>query len=116
METGWPDPAAIRFLLLAFKTDGSFLSAFVIERDILIVVIPILLATGPLFFIVIFTLFRNKERRYQHEKKTPVQMSNLHKSDEFIERIKQKDSDRLEGANNDRLEGDIVQSSNLNIL
>ena len=68
-----------------------------------------LLIAGPLFFSLMYKRYRNIDKRHYHEKETPVTMSNLRGFDTFVEHKKRQNSKVIPGANNQRVEGSIVE-------
>jgi hypothetical protein len=73
----------------------------------------LILLAGPIFFIAMYTRYRNTDKRHFHEKETPVQMSNLRAYDNFVKHLTRQDSSKIRGENGSRVEGSIVKSKGL---
>ena len=96
------DPAM--FSLAFFESDGAGFLIF------------LLLLSGPIYYLVIHTRYRNRDKRHLHEKETPAQMSNLQSYDNYVERLMRQNSSRLKGENGRRVEGSLVQKSGVQVM
>lgn len=70
----------------------------------------IFLFSGILYFFIIFNRYRNKSARHKYETETKTEMSNLRKSDRFIEQRKGLTSSWMLGANNEFVHGQDLGS------
>ena len=63
------------------------------------------LLAGFIFFIIMFTRYRNSDARHKHETDTKSNISNLRSMDRYIEQRKGLTNSMIEGANNTRVGG-----------
>ena len=63
------------------------------------------LLSGIIYFCVKYGKYRNTGARHYHEKETKSQMKNLRKVDEFVKRRNRLSNSRMDGANNNRVNG-----------
>ena len=98
-------------LLTAFicSINPAILSFFFESEDSGALLAFILLLSGPLFFLIMYTRYRNVDKRHLHEKETPTQLSNLQASDNFVECRTRQSTSTIAGANSTHVEGSIVK-------
>lgn len=70
----------------------------------------LLLLSGFLYFLIMFTRYRNSNARHTYESDTKTNMSNLRKVDNFIESKKGLTNAMMNGANNKKVSGQSVTS------
>ena len=63
------------------------------------------LASGIIYFIIIYSKYRNKSARHTYEVETQKEIKNLEVVDDFIKAKKQLSSSIMEGANNTKVNG-----------
>ena len=63
----------------------------------------IFLIGGPVFYGAIYSKYRNKDARYEHETKTKSTMENLVSSDQLLERRKRMRNPNIRGMNNTKV-------------
>lgn len=80
------------YLALSSDSDGSFFPY-------------LFLLSGPVFFFVIYTKYRNKDKRHHHERETKSQMANLRAADQKVNRVVGVSNSRIRGDNADRVTG-----------
>jgi hypothetical protein len=68
------------------------------------------LLSGFIYFIIMFTRYRNSNARHTYEKDTKTNMSNLRKVDNFIQSKKGLTNATMNGANNKRVNGQTASS------
>ena len=76
----------------------------------------IFLFSGLLYFIIMFTRYRNSNARHTYETDTKTQMSNLRKVDNFIKSEKGLENSMMIGANNTRVSGQSAGSKILDSM
>lgn len=77
------------------------------------------LLSGIIYFIVIYSKYRNRSARHNYETETKTNMSNLKKTDRFIQNKTRLTNSRMSGANNKQVNGatkHITDISNLESL
>jgi len=72
--------------ILALDTDWSIIGA-------------VLFVSGPLFFWLIYSRYRNQGARYRHESAASAKMENLRESEELIRRITKTSRSSIQGRN-----------------
>ncbi len=60
----------------------------------------LLLVSGPVYYYMIYSKYRNQGARHSHEKETESTMSNLTGSESFVKSLKGLSNARMNGANN----------------
>ncbi len=65
----------------------------------------ILLATGIVYFLVMYSRYRNKGARHKHEIETKKEMSNVKCADNFVKHERGLSNSRMRGANNTNVSG-----------
>lgn len=65
------------------------------------------LASGFIYYFIIYSRYRNKGARHYHERETKNAMQNLKSSDNFAEKRSRLDSPTMEGRNNNRISGTL---------
>lgn len=68
------------------------------------------LLSGFIYFIIMFTRYRNSNARHTYERDTKTNMSNLRKVDNFIQSKKGLTNATMNGANNKRVNGQTASS------
>ena len=58
------------------------------------------LIIGPIFFAIIYSRYRNAGKRHYHERETKANISNIKKTDEYVETKTKLPNAMMEGANN----------------
>lgn len=76
----------------------------------------IFLLSGIIFFILMFTRYRNSNARHTYETDTKTNMTNLVKADTFIQEKKGLRNSMIEGCNNTRVNGQSAAGQVLNAL
>ena len=67
---------------------------------------PLILAlSGFIFYGVMYSRYRNADKRHVHEKETSAAIANLERTDSFIKSRKGLSNAKLNGANHARVEG-----------
>ena len=74
-------------------------------------IILALLLAGPIFYFIMYSRYRNADKRHFHEKETPATLSNLRSYDNYVKTLKKQSSSRIHGANNQMVQGSIVKNS-----
>ncbi|MCL1847670.1 MAG: hypothetical protein FWF91_06900 [Coriobacteriia bacterium] len=90
-----------------------FSVAFFLDDDDGGWIVLALLLAGPLFFSIMYARYRNSDKRHFHEKETPATISNLRKYDNYVKTLKRQNSKRISGANDQLVQGSIVNSKGL---
>lgn len=70
----------------------------------------IFLASGFIYYGIIYAKYRNTGARHGHETETKTNMTNLQKYDQFIKKKTRLTNSRMDGANNTRISSDKVKS------
>ena len=70
----------------------------------------IFLASGFIYYGIIYAKYRNTGARHSHETETKTNMTNLQKYDQFIKKKTRLTNSRMDGANNTRISSDKVKS------
>ncbi|MDR1087722.1 MAG: hypothetical protein LBL23_00275 [Coriobacteriales bacterium] len=65
----------------------------------------LLLVSGFVFYGYIYARYRNADKRHSHERETTAKTANLEQIDTFIQSRKGLNNARMQGANQDRVEG-----------
>lgn len=65
----------------------------------------IFLALGIIYFLVIYSKYRNKDARHRHEIETRRKVDNLRQVDDFVQSRKRLSNSRIDGANNNSVQG-----------
>lgn len=68
------------------------------------------LLLGFIYFIVMFTRYRNSNARHTYETETKTQMLNLRKKDDYVKRLTGLTNSRMNGANNTKVNGQDAAS------
>ena len=71
------------------------------------------LLTGIIYFMIMYSRYRNKGARHLHETETKKTMSNVQCADNFIKHEKGLSNSRINGANNNNVSGQTNTSNNL---
>ena len=71
----------------------------------------VLLLSGFIFYGIMYSRYRNADKRHSHESETSTMIANLVPSDVFIEKKKGLKSASMNGANHTRIEGALNQGS-----
>lgn len=74
----------------------------------------LLLASGFVYYSIMFSKYRNKEARHTYEKETSNKITNLRQVDNFIKKNKRQRNRIMHGANNTRLDGKDIKLTDLN--
>ena len=74
------------------------------------------LLSGILYFIIMFTRYRNSNARHKYETDTKTNMTNLRKVDNFIQSKKGLTNSMMNGANNKKVNGQSTSSKVLDSL
>lgn len=74
----------------------------------------IFLALGIVYFLVIYSKYRNKDARHRHELETRRKVDNLRQVDNFVQSKKRLSNSRMAGANNNFVNGIGDASSLIN--
>lgn len=74
------------------------------------------LLSGIIYFIVMFTRYRNSNARHKYESETKTQILNLRKRDDYIKRLSGLTNSRMNGANNTNINGQNVASKVLDSI
>ncbi|MDR1358554.1 MAG: hypothetical protein LBJ48_04285 [Coriobacteriales bacterium] len=69
----------------------------------------LLLLSGFVFYGYIYARYRNADKRHSHERETSAKTANLGQIDTFIQSRKGLSNARMQGANQDRIEGALNQ-------
>lgn len=80
------------YLAMSSDSDGSFFPY-------------LFLLSGPVFFFVIYTKYRNKDKRHYHERETRSQMANLRAADQKVNRVVGVSNSKIRGDNSDSVKG-----------
>ena len=72
------------------------------------------LLAGIIYFIVIYMRYRNADARHTYEKDTKTDMANLQKVDNFIQSKKGLSNASMNGANNNRVNGQSASNKIFN--
>jgi len=68
--------------------------------------LPLLLAlSGFIFYMAMYSRYRNADKRHAHEKATNTTLANLQCTDVFIKSRKKLKNAKMQGANHARVEG-----------
>jgi len=97
---------------LICSINPAILSFFFDSDDYSYVVLALLLS-GPIFFAIMYTRYRNTDKRHSHEKETKAEISELRQYDNFVECKTRQNSSMISGANSTRVEGSIVKGGSL---
>lgn len=65
----------------------------------------VFLASGFVFYAVIFLKYRNVNKRHKHESETEASLHNMQEEDDFVEHRKGLSQSQLAGANNKDVRG-----------
>lgn len=65
----------------------------------------IFLALGIVYFLIIYSKYRNKDARHRHELETRRRVDNLRQVDNFVQARKRLSNSRMTGANNNFVQG-----------
>lgn len=76
----------------------------------------IFLLVGILYFIVIYSKYRNTDARHEYEKDTKTKMMNLRKVDKYLQSKKGLTNSTMIGANNKRVNGQMNNAKVLDVL
>ena len=71
----------------------------------------IFLAPGIIYFIVIYSKYRNTGARHKYELETKKEVSNLKKTDNLIKHEKGLSNSRMNGANNNSVNGSNMSAT-----
>ena len=74
----------------------------------------IILATGFIFYFIMYGRYRNANKRHSHETETKKVVSDIKKVDNFIEHRRGLRNSRLNGANNTIAFGDKTKNKFIN--
>lgn len=66
------------------------------------------LGSGVIYYLVIYSIYRNAEARHNHETETKRNMSNLREDDTFVKKKTRIDEPEIEGANNKEVKGSSI--------
>lgn len=66
------------------------------------------LCSGVIYYLVIYSIYRNAEARHNHETETKRNMSNLREDDTFVKKRTRIDEPEIEGANNKEVKGSSI--------
>jgi len=80
--------------------------AYILADSDEIAAVPLLLAlSGFIFYAMIYSRYRNADKRHVHERETRTEVANLQCSDVFIQRRKGLRSASIKNSNHIRVEG-----------
>ena len=65
----------------------------------------IFLSIGIIYFVIIYSKYRNKDARHRHEIETRRRIDNLSQVDNFVQSKKGLSNSRMAGANNNSVDG-----------
>lgn len=63
------------------------------------------LASGIVFYIVMYLRYRNSDKRHNHESETEATLLNMQQTDELVKRRTGLSNSRMDGANNNEVRG-----------
>ena len=66
------------------------------------------LASGLIYYGIIYARYRNTGVRHRHEQETKTKMSNLNKSDQYIRTKTRLTNSKMSGANNTKVNGNNI--------
>ena len=70
----------------------------------------IFLLLGIIYFIIMYSRYRNSDARHTYETDTKREVTNLRQVDNYVQRLNGLTSSTIEGANNTNVHGSSVQS------
>jgi hypothetical protein len=76
----------------------------------------ILLASGFIFYWLMYTRYRNADKRHSHERETTSTAANLQSCDTFVKHKKGLSNAAMQGANHNRVEGSLNTSTRNKLL
>ena len=97
------------FITLVFTLAPTFASK--VDGDAIQAAPFILLLSGFIFYGVMYTRYRNADKRHSHEKETTASIANLAATDAYIKSSKGLSNAKMKGSNQTRVEGALNQSS-----
>lgn len=65
----------------------------------------IFLLSGPVFFMTIYTIYRNKDKRHRHEVETSSEIANVQSYDQQVGRVRGVSNSKIQGENTSQLSG-----------
>ena len=95
-----------RLLLVSFIVEVIGFILMILTLGMIEEFALLFLIGGPVFYGVIYSKYRNKSARYEHETKTKSTMENLVSSDQLIGRRTRLTNPSIRGANNTKVSND----------
>lgn len=74
----------------------------------------VLLLSGFIFYALMYSRYRNADKRHSHESETTATMANLVATDTFIKKRRGMTNAKMHGSNHTRIEGALNQQGGLN--
>ena len=76
----------------------------------------IFLLSGVLYFIIMYSRYRNSGARHKHELETKNEVRNLHKTDNYVKRLTELQNSYMSGANNTSVNGSFGSGNIINTI